>query len=85
MEKYEEAFIFLEKSLEIHPYNFFVLGYFVRNIDPNRMDFYSYYFNNTYWNMDNGLYRDCVVEKCKYWDLDVEFANSTEMAGSLTE
>ncbi|CAG8560344.1 18615_t:CDS:2 [Racocetra fulgida] len=35
--------------------------------------------------MDNGLYRDCVVEKCKYWDLDVEFANSTEMAGSLTE
>ncbi|CAG8680511.1 15547_t:CDS:2, partial [Racocetra persica] len=32
------------------------------------------------WNMDDYLYWNCDVEKCEYWDLDVEFATSTEIA-----
>ncbi|CAG8769612.1 7722_t:CDS:2, partial [Racocetra fulgida] len=46
---------------------------------PNRIDLYYYHFY-TDWNMDddyNKLYWDCDVEKCEYWDLDVEFAAST--------
>ncbi|RHZ70584.1 hypothetical protein Glove_269g64 [Diversispora epigaea] len=78
MEKYEEAFTFLEKSLEIHPHNFFGMDYFECNIDPGRMDLYNYHLN-TDWNMDDNLYWGCDVEKCEYWDLDVEFSTSTEI------
>ncbi|CAG8452510.1 14006_t:CDS:2 [Racocetra fulgida] len=35
--------------------------------------------------MDDELYWNCDVEKCEYWDLDVEFATSTEIAESRTE
>ncbi|RHZ87728.1 hypothetical protein Glove_31g30 [Diversispora epigaea] len=31
------------------------------------------------WNMDDNLYWDCDVEKCEYWDRDVEFSTSTEV------
>ncbi|CAG8658113.1 26138_t:CDS:2, partial [Dentiscutata erythropus] len=44
---------------------------------PSRMDFYNYHLN-TDWNMDNDLYWGCDVEKCEYWDLDVEFLTSTK-------
>ncbi|CAG8515640.1 456_t:CDS:2, partial [Diversispora eburnea] len=45
---------------------------------PSRMDLYNFHLN-TDWNMENDLYWGCDVEKCEYWDLDVEFSTSTEI------
>ncbi|CAG8470543.1 2502_t:CDS:2, partial [Dentiscutata heterogama] len=48
------------------------------------MDLYNYHLC-TDWNMDDDLYWGCDVEKCEYWDLDVEFLTSTEAAGYDTK
>ncbi|CAG8606391.1 4466_t:CDS:2 [Racocetra persica] len=43
------------------------------------MDLY-YYHISTDWDMNDDLYWNCDVEKCEYWDLDVEFFTSTGIA-----